>query len=230
MKCQTCNQEITVEWRKDKKYINSTPLKFCSRKCSNRRSHTNETRQKTSSTMKIKIQQGLIQPPPRPTKSRLKLTKLVCCSFCKIQFIGERKPTKNASWPTLCSDQCYINTKRKNARGTKQTVYNGMQFDSLWEVEYVKFLEDQNIPFIIPSPIYWFDDKQKSHKYFPDFYIPILDLYVDPKNPIVIIQQQTKLNIVSKQINLLYGDLQVVKDITLSKWRAWKELHPHVSN
>jgi hypothetical protein len=55
-------------------------------------------------------------------------------------------------------------------------------------------------------------------------------LYVDPKNPIVIIQQQTKLNIVSKQINLLYGDLQVVKDTTLSKWRAWKELHPHVSN
>lgn len=230
MKCQACQQEITTEWRKDKKYINSVPLKFCSRKCSNRRNHTEDTKQKTSSTMKSKLQQGLIKLPPRPTKTRFKQTKTVCCSFCNKQFVANRKTTKGVSWPTLCSDECYINTKRKNARGTKQTIYKDMRFDSMWEVDYVMFLESNEIPFIIPAPVLWYDSKQKAHKYFPDFYIPLLDLYVDPKNPLVIKQQQVKLDIVSNQINLLYGDLQYVKTETIEKWRAWQELHPHVSN
>jgi hypothetical protein len=232
MKCQSCNQEITAEWRKDKRYIKLYPLKFCSRKCSNKQQvqHTLEVRQKISTTLKLKHQQGLIQPPK--SKRKLKLTKLVCCNFCEKQFTAKRKFTKNniAIWPRLCSDQCYINTKRKNARGSKQIIYNGMNFDSLWEVEYVKFLEFHNIPFIIPPPIQWIDSNQKSHKYFPDFYIPILGIYIDPKNPIVIRQQQEKLDIVSKKINLIYGDIQTVKDVTLKKWRAWKELHPHVSH
>jgi hypothetical protein len=237
MNCITCNQEIITEWRKDKKYVNKIPLKFCSRKCSNTKNHSAQTKHKISSKMKEKFKQGTISLPPKsslktqnPKSPNLKLTKTKRCKFCSKDFIANRRHTKKASWPTICSNECYIATKRQNARGSKQINYKGMSFDSKWELEYAKFLEEHSIPFIIPQPINWIDSNQKTHKYFPDFYIKEIDLYIDPKNPIVIIQQKEKLDIVSKQINLIYGDLNFVKEQTLLKWRARRELNPHVSN
>ena len=67
-------------------------------------------------------------------------------------------------------------------------------------------LDQNNIEWVIPDKaILWLDDNQKEHKYFPDFYLPNLDQYLDPKNPIVIIKQKEKLEKVSKIINLIYG-------------------------
>lgn len=51
--------------------------------------------------------------------------------------------------------------------------YNGIFFDSKWEIYYYEYLKKNNIEFIYhpnPIPYYWEGD-QKTHNYYPDFII-----------------------------------------------------------
>ena len=84
--------------------------------------------------------------------------------------------------------------------------------DSSWEVILAKYLDSKSIRWIRPPPvIYSINDK--SHKYFSDFYLLDYDIYLDPKNKIVITKQQEKLDIVSSMITLYYGELDHLKNI-----------------
>ena len=40
----------------------------------------------------------------------------------------------------------------------------------------------------------------KTHNYFPDFYLPIQDLYLDPKNPHAAFVQKEKLDVIKIQL------------------------------
>lgn len=137
------------------------------------------------------------------------LFKEKVCTYCKKQFISNRETTQggNSRFTTTCSHECFLEVKRKNARGNKEVSYNGHRFDSQWEVSMMKFFETSKIDVVVsPAPILWEDAKGKKHKYFPDFFIPSLNLFVDPKNPIVIVKQREKLEIISALINLIYGN------------------------
>ena len=71
--------------------------------------------------------------------------------------------------------------------------------DSSWEVALAKRLDDQNIEWIRPQPLEWTDEDGIVHNYFPDFYLPKYDIYLDPKNPQAIKVQKNKLMIVLKK-------------------------------
>lgn len=60
--------------------------------------------------------------------------------------------------------------------------------------------------------IKWVDKNQKERRYYPDFYLIDFDVYLDPKNPYVMDRDKEKLEIVCKQISLIFGDISVVKD------------------
>jgi hypothetical protein len=80
-------------------------------------------------------------------------------------------------------------------------------FDSSWEVEIAKFLDNKNIPWERPlNSIPWTDKNNIKRKYFPDFYLPCLNIYLDPKNHIVIKRQQEKVDYFSKLPNFIIGD------------------------
>ena len=103
--------------------------------------------------------------------------------------------------------------KSYNAKGIKRQEYNGNTFDSGYEVKIAKWLDSNNIKWSkVYEPILWMDIKGKQHRYYPDFYLPDYNLYLDPKNPYCIKQQKEKLDCVSKMINLLYGDPQLIID------------------
>lgn len=213
MKCLKCENEIGIDWRKDRQYAKKFPLQYCSRACANSKVHSEETKSKVSATLKAGNQQGLYTPRSecaKPSYSWAKVSKLQSCTWCGTEFTSVR--TVSGAWKRICCDSCYIASKKKNAGGNKSTIYNGIRFDSNWEVQMVKFFEEYNIDYTIPTEsVPWIDSNGKAHKYFPDFYLPALDLYVDPKNPIVIIKQKEKLEAVSKSITLIYGhpkDLQ----------------------
>jgi len=75
------------------------------------------------------------------------------------------------------------------------------KFDSSWEDAMAIRLDELNINWDRPKAIqYELDGKLRN--YFPDFYLPDYDLYLDPKNPYCYEQQKAKLEIVSKMINL----------------------------
>lgn len=60
--------------------------------------------------------------------------------------------------------------------------YNGMKFHGKWEVEVAKWLDRNNIKFfrdeITPFEYFW---NGKIHLYFPDFYLPDFDVYIEVK-------------------------------------------------
>lgn len=88
-------------------------------------------------------------------------------------------------------------------------------FDSSWEDAMAIRLDELSIYWIRPDPIEY-NLNGKKRNYFPDFYLPGYDLYLDPKNPYCIKVQKEKLDIVSKQINLLILEsIESCKNFTL---------------
>lgn len=75
-----------------------------------------------------------------------------------------------------------------------------VKLDSSWEEALAKRLDDINIEWTRPTPIKWIDKDGSTHNYFPDFYLPAYDLYLDPKNPYAIKAQLPKIICLKKQV------------------------------
>lgn len=95
--------------------------------------------------------------------------------------------------------------KSKHRRLKKNTViYKGVLLDSTWELELAKRLDYLNIEWVRPDPLPWLDELGAKHNYFPDFYLPKHDLYLDPKNPHAIKVQNKKLLLLQQQYNNIH--------------------------
>lgn len=67
-----------------------------------------------------------------------------------------------------------------NRGRTKEIVYNGIKFQGRWELEFYQFCESNNIQILRSNE--WFEyEWNGTRKYFPDFYLPEHDLYVEVK-------------------------------------------------
>lgn len=76
-------------------------------------------------------------------------------------------------------------------------------FDSTWEDALANRLDEISIKWDRPEPIEYTSKDGKMKKYFPDFYLPDYDLYLDPKNSFCEKQQKEKLEIVKTKIKLV---------------------------
>lgn len=82
-----------------------------------------------------------------------------------------------------------ILAKQRNLGGryTSKTIeFNGIKLDSSYEYILAKSLTENNIQWQRPSYFIWEDNKQVLHRYYPDFYLPDFDVYLDPKNDYLI--------------------------------------------
>jgi hypothetical protein len=71
-------------------------------------------------------------------------------------------------------------------------MYKDIWFDSKWEVTVAKSLDENNIKWTRPKVGFvWTDD---GKKYYPDFYLPEYDVYLDPKNPYLMIKDKPKID------------------------------------
>lgn len=98
----------------------------------------------------------------------------------------------------------------------KMIEYNGIWLDSTWELELAKRLDELKIKWIRPDPVKWTDDNNLIHNYFPDFYLPDYDLFLDPKNPQAYKVQEKKIKILLTQ----YKNLVIIK--TLNECKDFK--------
>lgn len=74
-----------------------------------------------------------------------------------------------------------------------------VMLDSSWEEALAKRLDDTGVEWIRPEePIPYIASDGKQHNYFPDFYLPKHDLYLDPKNPAAMNAQKDKLDSLKK--------------------------------
>jgi len=81
--------------------------------------------------------------------------------------------------------------------------------ESSWEVALAVRLDELNLEWSRPEPIKWIDDDGEYHNYFPDFYLPDFNLYLDPKNPQAIKSQQKKL----KNLLTQYNNIIIIKTL-----------------
>lgn len=194
--CFTCRDPIIVQH----KLYHARPNHYCSLSCAavmNNKLH--KKRQKTNTVHDCPKRQSMKIKADGP----FTFIRLVLCKTCNTT---KYVPKSKSGWYSLiCSDACFIENKRRNATRTKRVIYNNQKFDSSWEVIVAKYLDANNIAWTIPAPIIWYDSSNKSHKYYADFYLPQINLYLDPKNPYVIRITQNKLDILSSQIPLIYG-------------------------
>jgi hypothetical protein len=91
--------------------------------------------------------------------------------------------------------------KSKHRRLRKNPIdYNGVTLDSSWELELAKRLDFLEIEWIRPGPVEWKDNDGVIHNYFPDFYLPKFNLYLDPKNQHAVRVQAEKLKVIRETV------------------------------
>ena len=78
-----------------------------------------------------------------------------------------------------------------------------VQLDSMWEEALAKRLDEIDVDWVRPTAIKYTDSNNVSRNYFPDFYLPDYDIFLDPKNPYAIKAQQEKINCLTIQLKNL---------------------------
>ena len=93
----------------------------------------------------------------------------------------EQKKRLSESMKTAV-ERCPESYSSSNVNGrVKHYEYRGSKMDGSWELEVVKFLDSKNIQWIKPGkgiPYQW---EGKTHLYFPDFYLPEYNRYIEVK-------------------------------------------------
>lgn len=96
-------------------------------------------------------------------------------------------------------------TAKKNKLGgyrphpNRGQFYNGVWLDSKWELRVAISLDENNVRWERPSEGFIWNDK--GQRYFPDFYLPEFDVYLDPKNSYLQVKDKEKI----EQVQLRHG-------------------------
>jgi hypothetical protein len=97
----------------------------------------------------------------------------------------------------LISEKARASTHRRLRKGMVE--YNGVWMDSSWEVRLAQRLDSLGISWERPDPLPYTDIHGKKRNYFPDFYLPEYDVYLDPKNPAAYENQKEKIKVLLQQ-------------------------------
>lgn len=124
------------------------------------------------------------------------------------KFLGKKhsKETKE-----LIRKKALESPHRRLRRGIIE--YNGVMLDSSWELALAERLDELEIKWERPEPLKWIDQDGLIHNYFPDFYLPEYDIYIDPKNPHAAEVQKKKIDILKST----YHNLIFIHDLTECK-------------
>jgi len=211
--CLNCQQPIPYE---------KIQNKFCSRQCSGScntkgRIRPEKEKKKISMGMKKAIKEGRAPGLSKYytkigsyNKSwKITINKCIMCGKLIVSRYGKK----------TCSKECYssICTGRTYQNGSRKTIWydNPNQgkvcLESSWEVIIAELLDSLEIKWIRPNFIRWVDSTNKKRIYWPDFYIPKFDVYLDPKNPYCCERDLEKMEKVSKTIHLIWGDLSLIE-------------------
>jgi hypothetical protein len=152
----------------------------------------------------------------------------------KISDVWKRGAYSNVDFATLNKGKNHSDeTKEKmrekalqsnHRRLKKNTIlYKGVLLDSTWEFELAKRLDELSVKWIRPEPIPWTDKQGRIHNYFPDFYLPEHDLFIDPKNKHAANVQKDKIKILlSSYKNIIFlHSLEECKNFSICQHRQY---------
>lgn len=191
---------------------------FCSRACANSRIRTEDIRNAVSKKLKGRKHSEETKQKMRETislnnlnfkniipKNKRPNTKCIICE----------KDTESKTRKT-CSKECLLlrltitsqsNDKcggQKHTNRSKLSNINGDTYilESSFEVRLATSLNENNILWIRPTYFFYHDKRNNKRRYYPDFYLPEYDLYLDPKNDYLIKTDIDKIISCSKENNI----------------------------
>jgi hypothetical protein len=107
-------------------------------------------------------------------------------------------------------------TKRTQIFNIKNEVFLS---ESSFEEKLSSILNELEIYWIRPTFFWYEDNKGNKRRYYPDFYLPFYNIYIDPKNDYLIKTDIHKIYLTSKQnkINIIIlSEKNITKEII--KW------------
>lgn len=137
------------------------------------------------------------------------------CAVCSMEF----ETISSASNKTCGKELCVKTATYHHYKVVEY--YNKYQdkiviLESGWEEKIAIFLDENDIEWIRPKyTIPWISLDGKPHKYYPDFYLPKYNVYVDPKNERIVKKDKEKLDYLIPRISLIYGSVEHIKEEVL---------------
>lgn len=184
--CHTCNKSFTI-----KEYNVKKPKKekyFCCKSCSSVRVWTEEQRKKVSETAKksekVKRANKILAENNRGFKKvngvRVPVYPIIetPCLYCG-ETISHKK-NKKRKYHHECWLKISGGIKEGSSRG-KYGVYKGYKCDSSYELAWVIYQLDHNLPFQRNKEGFNYVYSGNNHTYYPDFILPD-NSYVEIKN------------------------------------------------
>ena len=150
------------------------------------------------------------------------------CVICNSPF--QRITKKLLKTVKTCSRECFRQLCSKNSRSNpncggetnyRRYRYKGILMDSKWELELAQWMDEKGIVWDRSKKrhqLFWFDANGVNRRYYPDFFIPKMNIYIDPKNPYLMQKDKYKLEKVIERNNveIVFGNLDSIKQ-TLSE-------------
>jgi len=218
--CKCCGDPIEYSKRKNQ---------FCSKSCAASYNNTGRVRtaeSKLKTSKSVTVAYSLLTEEEKKTRNRSTMPIRekhadveFTCPICNGTFL---MPYTKRFRKTCGADDCKIQASvgvRSYQNGSRKPVwfynpYEGKEvlLDSSWEVKTAELLISKDIKWIRPPFIKWQDKLGKTRRYFPDFYLPDYDVYLDPKNPYCLVLDEEKITAISKQVTLIVGSLDVIKE------------------
>lgn len=106
--------------------------------------------------------------------------------------------------------------------------YKGIKLDSQYELDVAKELDENQIKWERPTYFIWKDENGIEHRYYPDFYLPEYNVYLDPKNDYLINNKSVRFGITDTEKIKLVCEQNEIRIVILDKnnlsWEKIKEL------
>jgi len=194
--------------------------------CAKKYAHKFVDKKKLSETMKQLVKEGIVKIPTWHGKKTAKELISRACRICGSTFKIKPYLTRKT-----CSKKCFCKLMSENNRNNpncggelhyRRFIYNNVSMDSSWEVRLAKWMDDRKIKWERDRKkhlLWWTDSDGNRRRYYPDFYLPDFNIYLDPKNKWKVPIDRPKMEAAIKENNviIIWGHIDSVIEQLNSK-------------
>ena len=205
--CERCGKETLEKFGSGR---------FCSRACANKREHSEETKKKISESVKANPSGAILKQMDgtliryRATLENGKLEEVECPVCKKLFLIYKSIPKK------YCSNDCWRKVsggfREGSVKNHKHGWYEGFHYDSSWELIWIKWAITNNVKFERNKTGFPYIFKGEQHLYYPDFYLPDTDEYVEIKGIVDDLWEAKKTAFPYKLTVITKSDIKILEN------------------
>lgn len=232
VKCKNCGKEFFVNEEESKFPIKGDKY-FCCRSCANTRHHSPETKMKISIGIKNSEIYKINNAKAILNRKHHYNTKTQY--FCKNCGKEIDYPTRIGKY-IYCSEKCandYLSLHNHggyrigSTNKWKNGIYQGIRCDSSWELAYLVYNLEHNIPIERCKEIRTYKLNNKIYKYYPDFIVNNKEI-IEIKGYEYNTEKVKQKHLQNPDIKILYkNDIEIMLKYTISKYgnNFWEVLY-----